>query len=214
MLQKSHSLSISQALRRVLDNSQLRSLADILRLEIACEGWLSFYDDEDPIDVQQNVRDDHISLITHMLSSILDALGPAGWMRGSSSKEEFNDSVDTISWMKAEISAALEGIEEATYLQHVLGEVLLCGKDTGLSRDSSKAKYAWNSGMRKGAIRPSNAAFKNPASGELPLGLKLRPQISLNKVGAGGEIIKRSKRDLGRLKSQLVGKYTFEQIRV
>ena len=48
----------------------------------------------------------------------------------------------------------------------------------------------------------------------LPLGLKLAPKIPLRKIGAGGEIIVRSKRDIGRLKSRQVPKYSIERITV
>jgi len=46
----------------------------------------------------------------------------------------------------------------------------------------------------------------------LPLGLRPGLTISTHKVGAGGEIIRRSRRDVGRLKSRMVPKYSFERI--
>jgi len=36
--------------------------------------------------------------------------------------------------------------------------------------------------------------------------------ISTHRVGAGGEVIRRSRRDVGRLKSRMVPKYSFERI--
>ncbi|KAG8530464.1 uncharacterized protein KY384_004967 [Bacidia gigantensis] len=216
VLQKIYSLpphSSAAALRQVLGRQQLRSLADMLRLELASDGWLSFYDRYDN-SKEQSAIDDHMTHVSHLINVILDALGPAGWMIGSASSDELAHAADTISHMKAEISAALEGIEEATYLQHALGEVLLCGKDTLLPRGQFQQKYALDSGMKKGAIRPSNPVFQGLLSNELPLGLRLRPKIPLTKIGAGGEIIKRSKRDLGRLKSRTVGKYSFEKINI
>jgi hypothetical protein len=46
----------------------------------------------------------------------------------------------------------------------------------------------------------------------LPLGLKVEKQIPLLKVAAGGAVHKRTRRDIGYLKSQKVGKYSRERI--
>jgi hypothetical protein len=46
----------------------------------------------------------------------------------------------------------------------------------------------------------------------LGLGLKAEKQISLLKVAAGGAVHKRTRRDIGYLKSQKVGKYSRERI--
>ena len=47
----------------------------------------------------------------------------------------------------------------------------------------------------------------------LPLGLNLdKDRVPLTKVGAGGEVMRRSRRDIGDLKSRRVGEYSFERI--
>jgi hypothetical protein len=46
----------------------------------------------------------------------------------------------------------------------------------------------------------------------LPLGLKAEKQISLLKVVAGGAVHKRTRRNIGYLKGQKVGKYSRERI--
>lgn len=61
-------------------------------------------------------------------------------------------------------------------------------------------------------MKPMSITFNEKDSSLLPLGLKTAPVISTTKVGAGGELIKRSARDIGRLKSKMVGRYSFDRI--
>ena len=49
----------------------------------------------------------------------------------------------------------------------------------------------------------------------LPLGLKpiaASMVVSKTRIGAGGEVVERSRRDVGRLRSRMVGRYSFERI--
>ncbi|KAM0805063.1 hypothetical protein BDR22DRAFT_926324 [Usnea florida] len=204
------SSSVARALKREMSTSQLRILVDTLRMEIARSGWLSPYIEslETPdLDVQQN--DSQMCFITHLLGCVIDSLGTGGWILGNSTSDDLAETADTIAYMKAEISAALEGIEEATYLKGMLGEMLLCGKDTL----KSSVTHTGSTEVLLSALpsKPTSVAL-NADSQLLPLGLKPTPVVSTTKVGAGGELIKRSKRDIGRLKSKMVGKYSFDQI--
>ena len=120
------------------------------------------------------------------------------------------DTFETIAYLKAEISAALEGIEEATYLRGMLGEMLLCSKslkhsDRSASRQHTSLKVSERT--RSGIIASAEEEDRT-----LPLGLKFPQGTSEYKVGAGGELIKRSLRDIGRLKSRMLPKYSFERI--
>ncbi|KAK3076230.1 hypothetical protein LTS18_013564, partial [Coniosporium uncinatum] len=47
-----------------------------------------------------------------------------------------------------------------------------------------------------------------------PLGGKVEDRVSETRIRAGGEVVRRSKRDIGRELSMRVGKYSFERIRV
>ena len=105
------SSSVTLALRDAFAKPQLRSLVDFLRLEIARNGWLSSYEDHISIHDSQNTAESPISLISHLLNSILDALGPTGWMLGASAND-LTETAETLSYMKAEISAALEGLRK------------------------------------------------------------------------------------------------------
>jgi hypothetical protein len=53
---------------------------------------------------------------------------------------------------------------------------------------------------------------KQAGSNHLPLGARAEPEFSLSKIGAGGEMQRRSSRDMARLRNMKVGKYTLERI--
>ena len=204
------SSSVAQALKRELSTPQLRILVDSLRMEIARSGWLSPYEDSlEPMDpsLQDN---DQMCFIAHLLGCVIDSLGTGGWISGNAMFDTLTETTDTIAYIKAEVSAALEGIEEAIYLKGILGEILLCGKD-------SFNHYGTQSRLNDAQLPDFPAKTKAIALDEegsqlLPLGLKPASVVSTTKVGAGGELLKRSRRDIGRLKSKMVGKYSYDRI--
>ena len=198
---------VSQALRAELSYLELRYLVDSLRVQLAKGQWLSSC-----VEPKQNPASEEcpqngqISTIAMLLNCVIDSLGTGGWVLGASVTEEFAETADTIAYMKAEISAALEGIEEATYLQSMLGEILLLEKNSRRRHRNHFSKDQFVSQARSSMTNISN-------SGEtLPLGLRLTQVVPTKKVGAGGEIQNRNQRDIGRLKSQMVGKYSFDRI--
>ena len=209
--------SISRSLKLTLPPSQLRHLIDILRLSIARSGWLSPYDDDHtiPLPDNQNDNNNHLTHIAHLFTSVIDSIGTAGWLLGtpSSTTDSLTETADTISYMKAEISAALEGIEEATYLRGMLGEMLLCAKNT--PPPSAAKENNVKPATDHGAIKPVILSLNEEEERILPLGLKpiaASMVVSKTRIGAGGEVVERSKRDVGRLKSRMVGRYSFERI--
>ena len=206
---------LTKAFKRTSTKPQLRHLVDHLRIIVAQHGWLTPYDFSFDDLSKEPAANNQLVIIAHLLNSILDALGPAGWMLGpqrSQTDTTFADPADTLSYMQAEVSAALEGIEEAMYLKGVLGEMLLCGKEAlkapppkrVLTNDKANSK-------QQQLVKPTIVQLEKEDP-VLPLGLKLKPPIAMTRVGAGGEVIKRSARDIGRLKSRMVGKYSFERI--
>lgn len=204
--------SVARALKRELSTPQLRILVDTLRMEIARSGWLSPYEDRlEALDLNLQ-NDSQICFIAHLLNCVIDSLGTGGWIVGNSMSDDLAETADTIAYMKAEISAALEGIEEAIYLKGMLGEILLCGKDTlNPAVRQSRSNEAQHPAL---PAKPMTLALDEEDSQLLPLGLKPLPVVSPTKVGAGGELIKRSRRDIGRLKSRMVGKYSFDRIMI
>ena len=198
--------TITSALRSQLTKPHLLHLVDILRIEIARSGWLSPYDDNLTPPTASTAPNNQLAHITHLLNSTIDAIGAGSLILGSGFNDDMIETADTISYMKAEISAALEGIEEAVYLKGILGEVLLCGKE---ALGPSKIKDA---AVLPNRNVPKTVVLQDEEPSALPLGLKLEKKVSMTRVGAGGELIGRSKRDIGRLKSKMVGKYSFERI--
>lgn len=204
------STSIGPALKAELSTQQLRVLVDTLRLEIARNGWLSLYEDDFEL-VESGIQDNNqICYIAHLFNCVIDSVGTGGWVLGNSTTDQFTETANTIGYMKAEISAALEGIEEATYLKGMLGEILLCGKNS--RQPSIKPPRPGQSQIAALSIKPLTIALNDESSSVLPLGLKPAPLVSKTRVGAGGELMRRSARDIGRLKSRAVGKYSFDRI--
>ena len=204
------SREVSDALRGVLSKAEIRLLVDMLRVQLARYGWLTPYVEEGfHTTVQPRPKDNQICVVAHLLSCAVDSIGTGGWIMGSSIADDLTEIAETIAYMKAEISAALEGIEEATYLKGMLGEMLLCGKSFTKQPKAVKQRTSkeMNERTRTGII-----SVDDEEDHTLPLGGKLARGISEYKVGAGGELIRRSARDIGRLKNRNVPKYSFERI--
>lgn len=202
---------LTRALKSQLSTQELRSFVDLLRMELARGRWLSPYI-EDRLEPAEDTHTDNgqVCVIANLLNCAIDSLGAGGWIHGAFI--DLSQTADTIAYMKAEISAALGGIEEATYLKGMLGEILLYGKTS----PSARAE-------RHSTLRPNQqpleiqSIFMAEAGQErsiLPLGLKAEQRISTKRVVAGGELIDRSKRDISRLRSRMVGKYTFDRITI
>ncbi|MDI1489299.1 MAG: hypothetical protein OHK93_008577 [Ramalina farinacea] len=212
--------SLTKAFKRTSTKPQLRHLVDHLRITVAQHGWLTPYDFSFDDLSKEPAPNNQLVIIAHLLNSILDALGPAGWMLGPRSQTQtettFADPADTLSYMQAEVSAALEGIEEAMYLKGVLGEMLLCGKEALKERPPPSKRVLTDDkaiSRQQQVVKPTIVQLEKDDP-VLPLGLKLKPPIATTRVGAGGEVVKRSARDIGRLKSRVVGKYSFERIEI
>ncbi|KAL8763704.1 MAG: hypothetical protein Q9184_000599 [Pyrenodesmia sp. 2 TL-2023] len=194
------SMSVTKALRAQLSRTELHNVVDLLRVKLAQNGWLQLYtENEPPKGPYTHYNNQQLSSIGKLLNCAIESLGTGGWLLNSKVADDSTEgTLEIISYMRNEISAAVAGVEEATYLQGILGEVLLCGK-TALSSQIN---------------RPFPAIDWTGQKAALPLGLKLDQNISLTKIGAGGELQKRSRRDIGKLKSRKVPEYSFERIAV
>jgi hypothetical protein len=129
------------------------------------------------------------------------------------------DSGDFLASLKLEVSAALEGIQEAVYLRGVLAEVVKYGTciQKGIGGDVLAKEKRSASGTSKPTwlAKPKACQLDRPRSRMLPIGLKVpRPRISPEKVVSGGEVVQRSRREIGHLASQQVAQYSLERIAV
>ena len=205
------SREVSKALRSILSRAETRLLIDMLRIQLARHGWLTPYiEDGFRSTVQGRAEDSPICAVAHLLSCAMDSIGTAGWIMDRSVADDLTETAETIAYMKAEISAALEGIEEATYLKGMLGEMLLCSKSAKHKHLTIPKQHNSNEPCER--TGSGIVSIGDDTNFILPLGLKLPQGTSEYKVGAGGELIKRSRRDIGRLKSRMVPKYSFERI--
>lgn len=202
---------LTRALKSQLSTQELRSFVDLLRMELARGRWLSPYI-EDRLEPAEDTHTDNgqVCVIANLLNCAIDSLGAGGWIHGAFI--DLSQTADTIAYMKAEISAALGGIEEATYLKGMLGEILLYGKTSPSARAERHSTLRPN--QQPLEIQSIFMAEAGQERSTLPLGLKAEQRISTKRVVAGGELIDRSKRDISRLRSRMVGKYTFDRITI
>ncbi|KAI9877369.1 MAG: hypothetical protein M1830_004102 [Pleopsidium flavum] len=213
-LRKLHSFpvaTITQALRKKLTGADRVSLIHQLRIELAEGGWTSWYADGGILpELRHHDHNERIDIISTLLNCAVDSIGMGGWVLGTLAFNDAEEREDMIAYMKAEVSAVLEGLHEATYLRGLLGEMLLYGKSAAMVPRATV--QATND--TRGSLKPISMPLTASDSHFLPLSLKAPRNISMTKVGAGGEIQKRSKRDIGRLKSKMVGKYSRERIAI
>lgn len=202
---------LTRALKSELSTRELRSFVDLLRIELARGRWLSPYV-EDRLVPAENAQTDNgqVCVIANLLNCAIDSLGAGGWIYGASIDP--SETADTIAFMKAEISAALGGIEEATYLKGMLGEILLYGKTSPSARAERHSTFRPNQPPLQ--LQSIFMAEAGPERSALPFGLKTEERILPKKAVAGGELVDRSKRDISRLRSRMVGKYTFDRITI
>ena len=191
---------VTKAFKAHLSKPELQTLIIIMRTKLRQDGWLSSYTDAEPaVNLEHHYNDMDISMIGKLLSCAVDSLGTGGWLLNNNVGDNGTVPIEAVSNMQAEISTALESIWEANYLRGLLEGLLLCGKGTLNSNTV---------GIRSTLERRDRSKMA------LPLGLKFEQNVSRMKVGAGGELQKRSRRDIGKLRSRRVPEYSFEQIAI
>lgn len=206
---------IVSALQSTLTSAETVSLIYLLRFELARGGWTSRYLDTYRIkEGEDDVgHENSILLLSGLLNCCVDAIGAGGWLSGDAvlvNGDRFQ-SEELIASLKLEVSAALEGIEEATYLKGLTAEMIRYGEAIqAMSPTSQKSGIHGNKNKRD--TRPVVLAEEGTDAAILPYGLKAQQQVSRYRVGAGGEMQQRTARDIGRLKSMKVPEYSRERI--
>ncbi|KAI0512799.1 hypothetical protein F5B22DRAFT_614250, partial [Xylaria bambusicola] len=204
-----HSSAV-KALRSTFKPQEILSLMYVLRIELVKGGWTDRYleveyreNEGAPFDAPP---DGIIKLIADLLGFCLDSLGPGGWLLNDA-MQAGDDAADFVGSLTHEVSAALEGLEEMTFLRNFLaGPVKYC-------EEVSRKAAAVSAAAPDANAKPIAISIKDPAAKTLPLGLKpASQQVSSHKVGSGGEIVQRSLRERGHLISQKVGSYSLERI--
>jgi hypothetical protein len=234
------SVATIQAIRRLFRPEETLSLIHVLRVELVKGGWTARYLDGFQVDGEEDEQeappDDSIRLIADLLCRCIDSVGPGGWMINDkllARTGDHHDSADFLAGLKLEVSAALEGIQEAIYLRGLLTETVKYGNSVqkavaeatpnkaalskGTSHKGASSKDTLSNATPHRRAAKGNKAIRklHVPDGEnqmLPLGLGTKHGVSSTKVVAGGEIVTRSKREIGHLVSQRVGAYSLERI--
>ncbi|KAK4187157.1 hypothetical protein QBC35DRAFT_499451 [Podospora australis] len=183
-----------QSLRRLFKPEETISLLNVLRAELIKDGWTSDYMEE-----IEAPPDGSLQLIADLMTRCIDAIGLGGWMAFDSVLSNSNsqeDAADYFSRFNLEISSALQGIHEAVRLQGILSEA------TGYAKRARKALADATKG------KPVSV----PVTEELPFGLKTDSKISMDRVRSGGEIVERSRRQIGHFASQKRAIYSVHRI--
>ncbi|KAG5929531.1 hypothetical protein E4U42_005558 [Claviceps africana] len=203
-------LTTVKALRTTIRTEELLSFIYLLRVELVRGAWTSLYIDPTSFESEGNdpPPDGVITLIADLLGRCLDAVGAGGWLfNDAMSWADKAEAADFLTGLKLEVTAALEGIEEAVFLNGIVGETVRFGL---LAEKSRAARQQWNSNNNK----PSTLQVESRESRLLPLGLKTKLMPTWDKVVSGGEIARRSSRETGHLISQKVESYSLERVSI
>ncbi|KAK5994438.1 hypothetical protein PT974_04912 [Cladobotryum mycophilum] len=197
-----------KALRNTVSTEDIMSLIYLLRVELLRGAWTSLYIDPTSFDSEGNEPppDGVIALIADLLGRCLDAVGAGGWLvNDAMSGSDKADTGDFLTALRLEVTAALEGIEEAVYLNGILGEAV---RFSFAAQKSGVARQTWNTN------KPIPVHLESRESRLLPLGLKTKQLPTKDKVVSGGEVVQRSMRETGHLISQKVEAYSLEKLAI
>lgn len=208
---------ITSTLRASLNHHEIIFLIHLLRLELKDGGWASryFFDSgrSTPDASAGDPSDRAIVIIASLLSCALDAVGTAGWLTAANNVDSVDSTEDVLHSLLLETSAALEGIWEAGFMKGLLSDFLR------YSRKSTEGKQKPDNRKMRAQGKPelvhswqTKDVAQTVEQSMLPLGVSELMGIEHKKVGIGGEIKKRSAREMGMMISKRVPKYSLERI--
>ena len=234
--------STTQSLRSALPRPDLTALIHHLRISLATGGYTSRFTETPPTPISPDQTSPSLSLgvITDMIMAAVDAVGPSGWISAAAPDTDDGKEGGLISDLKAEIAAALAGVQEAAYLKGVLREYLRFSKSVTDGPSSSKAQNQRlqqraeseepslsSSLVRHEKLNGADLLVFAPAAEEedgydagatnrmLPLSLKSSAATDVAKTKvkkSTGEMQNRSTREIGYLRRKAMGKYSFERL--
>lgn len=224
-------VSTIRVLRRSYKPEEILSLIYVLRMELVKDGWTTRYLDTTQLDRDDELEappDGSISLISDLLCRCIDAVGPGGWLINdaivAAGAGDHMDSADFLASLKLEVSAALEGVQEAVFLRGIISEAVRYGNSVQKMEAETGQKHNHRRGDGGAALVLRAAPSHDNSNGRpgepsaaamLPLGMKVaKERVSSEKVVSGGEVARRRKREVGHLVSQKVGAYSLERISI
>ena len=199
---------VSEAFKSSLSSHELVLLLEVLRHELHEGGWtqhtLDYGLDPRPAETQANA----VTAIASLVTCAINALGTGAFL----SNHEIAGKDETLSFitsLRNETSAVLEGIQESSFFDGFLKDFLRY--EVTLNDPSSSRFHAKNRKSKK-KLNEYVSTLALPAA--LPIGTKPIEKVSMTHIGIGGEIVKRSLKEIGGQIDQQVGRYSFEKIRL
>lgn len=200
---------ITTSLTRGLERRHILLLIDLLRFDLVESGWGSNILDFSATAESGEGRNKTISPLCTLLNCAVDALGGAGWLSGSYGLGvDQNLAEGFVSTLRMDTSAVLAGIQESTFFTGFLKDFLRFEETLAHSSRSSRsaAYHARNEEIKPDDLRSVNA--------RLPLGLSSVQIISQTRIADGGEIYKRTGRDMREEVNRRQGVYSFGRINI
>ncbi|WEW61141.1 hypothetical protein PRK78_006631 [Emydomyces testavorans] len=156
---------VTQSIRSVLSNSDILSIIHHLRHSLATGGYTSrFTEDPPPSFSSPKIPVLPLSTIVDLFNACIDAVGPSGWISAAGFAGGEGSEASLIADMKSEISAALAGVEEATYLKGILREFIRCCETT---ESAAESKTHSGGEKKKGEVLPPSEAGGEEGRGGL-----------------------------------------------
>lgn len=198
-----------KALRSTVRTEEVLAFIYLLRMELVRGAWTSLYVDTISFESEgtDSPPDGVITLIADLLGRCMDAIGSGGWLfNDAMSWADKAETGDFLTALRLEVTAALEGIEEAVHINGVVSEAVRYGQV--MQKNSAGRQVTWN------ISKPMTMQLESQESRILPLGLKVKQMPTKEKIVSGGEVMQRSARETGHLISQKVEPYSLEKLAI
>ncbi|KAL9054440.1 MAG: hypothetical protein Q9162_004162 [Coniocarpon cinnabarinum] len=202
-----HPGQVSQSLKRIMSPQGLVSMIDILRLELRRGGWISHAFEPDQDEHADDEQSYAISAICRLLCCAVDALG-AGALLQNTVMAERGGLESFAASLRQEASTVLEGVQESSFFDGFLRDFLHYER---VMNDSTRSDFSAK--RRKNAETSAQYLGNLVEPAALPIGTKSVERISSTRVAQGGEVKKRSARDISQQMRGRLGPYTFERLR-
>jgi len=151
-----------------------------------------------------------------LLNGCIDALGPVGLL-GSAEEGAFVEKM--VPELLSEVISASQAVEDSNMLQGILRETLRYAESVERQPFEVRSKVEKKdiNDVGKGQIvtlysEPDSAEPGALSGSTLPLSLKAEEDIDRFKVRKGGQVQRRSAREVGMLKDRLKSAYAFERV--
>lgn len=155
--------------------------------------------------------------IVTLLDACIDALGPVGVLGSSAEEGAFIEKM--VPELLTEVISASQAVEDSALLQGILRETLRYAESVERQpfEVRSKVENKATNSVGKGQIvtlysEPESAEPGSLSGSALPLSLKAEQDIEKFKVRKGGQMQRRSAREMGMLKDRLKSPYSFERL--